>query len=320
MANFWQLLPKPFLVQAPMDDVTDFVFREIIGQIAKPDVFFTEFTSADGLFSKGHDVVMRKLKYSENQRPIVAQIWGKNPEYLYKASGLVRDLGFDGVDINMGCPDKSIMRSGAGGSLIGNCDLAREIIDSVKNGAGNLSVSVKTRLGYDGVITEDWIGFLLEQNLDAITIHGRTAKQMSKGEANWEEVGKAVKLKNKISPKTILIGNGDILNYCAAKKMFDDFDVDGIMIGRGLFSDPWVFEKTPKVNLHAREEYVGILLEHLRLHNETWGNTKNFAIMKKFFKMYIKDFAGANELRQNLMESTNSMQVEEILLQKLITV
>ncbi len=313
MANFWQLLPKPFLVMAPMDDVTDFVFREIISQIAKPDVFFTEFTSADGLFSKGHDVVIRKLKFSENQRPVVAQIWGKDPKILLKASELVRDLGFDGVDINMGCPDKSIMRNGAGGGLIGNYNLVKELISAVKAGAGDMSVSVKTRLGYDCVITEDWIGFLLEQDIAAITVHGRTAKQMSKGDANWKEVGVAVKLKNKISPNTILVGNGDIGSYNNAKKMFDDFGVDGIMIGRGIFTNPWIFNKTTDVDLHNRDEYVGILLKHMRLHNKTWGNTKNFAIMKKFFKMYIKDFAGANQLRQDLMDCENSSQVEKLI-------
>ncbi len=252
MSNFWPKLPKPFLVLAPMENVTDYVFREVIAKVAKPDVFFTEFTSADGLFSKGREVVIRKLQYSQLQRPIVAQIWGKEPENFYKASQLVKDLKFDGLDINMGCPDRGIVKNGAGAGLVGNYSLTKEIINAVKKGSGNLAISVKTRLGQENIITERWIEFLLEQDIDALTIHGRTAKQMSKGEASWEAVGKGVKIKNKISPKTILIGNGDIGSYEQAKDKHDTYGVDGIMIGRGIFSNPWIFEKSQKLKIHHK--------------------------------------------------------------------
>ncbi|MDO8487121.1 MAG: tRNA-dihydrouridine synthase [Candidatus Curtissbacteria bacterium] len=309
MLNFWQKLPKPFLALAPLDDVTDVVFREIIAGIAKPDVFYTEFTSADGLCSKGKVKLLQKFKYTENQRPIVAQIWGKTPENLYKAAKLVKDLKFDGVDINMGCPDKTVMKQGCGASLIGNNNLTKEIIDSVKRGAKNLPVSIKTRLGAGSIITKDWIGFLLDQKLDALIIHARTAAQMSQVPANWQEIGRAVKLKNKISPKTILIGNGDILSFPQALQMHKTYGVDGVMIGRGIFANPWVFEKTTKV--HAREEYLELLLKHLTLFEETWGKTKNYQVMKKFFKMYIHSFEGANQLRQQLMETTSNQQAAQ---------
>lgn len=313
MSNFWPKLPKPFLVLAPMENVTDYVFREVIAKVAKPDVFFTEFTSADGLFSKGREVVIRKLQYSQLQRPIVAQIWGKEPENFYKASQLVKDLKFDGLDINMGCPDRGIVKNGAGAGLVGNYSLTKEIINAVKKGSGNLAISVKTRLGQENIITERWIEFLLEQDIDALTIHGRTAKQMSKGEASWEAVGKGVKIKNKISPKTILIGNGDIGSYEQAKDKHDTYGVDGIMIGRGIFSNPWIFEKSQKLKIHHKKQYIEILTSHLKLQEKHWGQEKHFDVMKKFFKMYIKDFAGANELRQKLMETTNSNQAKKIL-------
>ncbi len=317
MYNFWQNLPKPFFILAPMENVTDFVFREIIAQEAKPDVIFTEFTSADGLFSKGRNQTIHKLKYSPIQRPIVAQIWGNNPQKMYSAAKLVQDLKFDGIDINMGCPDRGIIRKGAGAGLIGNYKLTKEIIEAVKKGAPNLPLSIKTRIGLDTVITEEWIGYLLRQKIHALTVHGRTAKQMSKGKANWKEVHRTTWIKDKISPNTVLIGNGDITSYEQATKIYDTYSVDGIMIGRGIFANPWIFAPHDNSKARSRQQYVELLLRHLKLQEETWGSTKHFDVMKKFFKMYINNFKGANLLRQKLMETTNSTQVEKILLTNL---
>jgi len=314
MANFWKLLPKSFLVLAPMEDVTDVVFREIVAkELARPDVFFTEFTSADGLFSEGRAKTIPRFKYSEKQRPIVAQIWGKNPENLYKAAQLVHQLKFDGIDINMACPDKAVLKKGCGGALIQNQTLAKQSIEAVREGSKDLPVSVKTRLGFDSIITEEWVTFLLRQKIDALTIHGRTVTQMSKGEANWDEIGKAVKIKNKIAPETVLIGNGDVKSFEEALVLNKKYGVEGIMIGRGIFSNPWVFERTVGPQIHSKEKYIKILLKHLALHDQTWGDTKHFDTLKKFFKMYIKNFAGANELRQKLMECKNSSEVRTIL-------
>ena len=303
MSDFWKDISKPITVLAPMDDVTDLVFRETISRIAKPDVMFTEFTSAEALCSIGKDKVARKLSYSENQRPIVAQIWGSNPEAFIKAAIYIKELGLDGIDINMGCPDKYIMKKGSGAALVKNKKLAEELINAVKDGAPTLSLSIKTRLDNDQNLTEEWISFLLEQSINALTLHARTAKDLSKVPTNWDEIGKAVKLKNKINPEVTIIGNGDVRSYKEIVEKFNVYGVDGVMVGRGIFHNPWLFDKSETTKVHSKKEYFELLKEHTKLFNETWDDSKNFAVMKKFFKMYIKDFRGANKLRQQLMET-----------------
>lgn len=309
MENFWKNLKKPFLVLAPMEDVTDYAFREIIAKTEKPDVFYTEFVSADGLLSKGKEFALQKLKYSENQRPIVAQLWGKNPENIRKAAAIILDLKFDGLDINMGCPIRAVTSRGSGAGLIGNYQLVEEIISAAREGSSGITLSVKTRLGFKEIITEEWLGFLLKQKLDALVIHARTASQMSKGEALWDELGKVVALKNDIAPETVIVGNGDIQSYSQAVEAHNKHGVDGVMIGRGIFGNPWVFDKSDSPKAHSRSEYLNLLRSHLRLFSETWGGSKNFAVMKKFFKMYIKDSEGDNRLRQRLLECRNNEEV-----------
>lgn len=310
MSNFWLELSKPFTVLAPMDDVTDNVFRQIVMVAARPDVFFTEFTSADGLVFNSHGIPLRKLKFTPEQHPIVAQIWGQTPQNLGKAAKIIADLGFDGIDINMGCPIREVIKKGAGAGLIGNYDLAKEIIDEVKKEAGKIPVSVKTRLGNKENIRGEWIKFLLEQDIAALTVHGRIAKQMSKGEANWEEIGKVVEIRNQIAPKTLIIGNGDIESYTEVIGMNKKYGVDGVMIGRGIFVNPWVFDK--KEMKHKKEDYINLLNCHIDLFEKTWGDSKNFNILKKFFKMYIKGFKGANKFRQNLMETKSLAEIKKL--------
>ena len=294
-----------------MEDVTDHVFREILAEIAPPDVFFTEFTSAEGLCSAGYEKVASRLRYSEKQRPIVAQIWGVTPEKLRDAAKIVKKLGFDGIDINMGCPDKAVVKIGAGSALIENFDLASELIDAVKEGAKNIPVSVKTRTGFNKIITEDWTEFLLKQGIQALTIHGRTKKQMSKATASWEEIAKAVKVRDKVSPETVIIGNGDVLDYSDALDKANKSGVGGVMIGRGIFADPWVFAKDLIPKIRTTEEKINLLLKHAELFEITWGVQKNFAIMKKFFKIYVRDFEGSSELRQLLMKCTSFEEVKD---------
>lgn len=243
MTNFWQGLPKPFLVLPPMEDVTDFVFREMFLILPHPDVLFTEFTSAEGIIYGEHERVMQRLKYSKEQHPIVAQIWGNKPEILYKASEIVSNLGFDGIDINMGCPDRIVVKNNCGAGLIGNYNLVGEIINAVKEGSKNISLSVKTRIAKNSIETEKWATFLLEQKINALTIHGRTVSQKFTTPANWEEIGKIVELKNKIATDTVIIGNGDINDYTDTLRMYEKYSIDGAMIGRGIFSNPWAFEK-----------------------------------------------------------------------------
>jgi len=310
MVNFWEKLKKPFTVLAPMEDVTGFVFREIIAETARPDIFFTEFTNVTGLLSEGKEYVERRLKYSEKQRPIVAQIWGSEPKDYYEAAKYIVSLGFDGIDINMGCPQKAVVKHKSGAALIKYPELTKEIVEATKKGGSGLPISVKTRIGYDKVETTQWATHLLKQGLAALTIHGRTRKQMSKGKADWKEIKKAVEIKNEIAPNTLIVGNGDVNNAKEAEEKAKEYGVDGVMIGRGVFTNPWAFEKEAKE--HSKKEYLRLLLKHTKLFEETWGEKKNFAIMKKFFKIYVRDFDGASELRQKLMECENYTQVKNL--------
>lgn len=305
MNNFWIKIPKPFSVLAPMENVTDYVFREIMStEVPKPDVLFTEFTNVDALSSSGYEKTIHRFKFSSKQHPIVAQIWGTNPEHFTKAAQIAEKLGFDGIDINMGCPVRAVIKIGACSALINNRPLVKDIIKATRKGTKKLPVSVKTRIGFKDVQTEEWISFLLEQEIDALTIHGRTAKQMSDVPANWEEIAKAVKIKNEISPNTIVIGNGDAKSQSDIQEKHDKYGVDGVMVGRGIFSNPWIFEKEEKE--HGWEDYKKVLLKHLELYDQTMHYDK----LKKFFKMYVNSFEGAGDLRAKLMETKN---VEEAL-------
>ena len=313
MSNFWTKLQKPFTVLAPMDDVTDNVFRQVILSAARPDVFFTEFSNADGLVHGANGIPLRKLNFTPDQHPIVAQIWGTDPKKMEKAAKMVKSLGFDGIDINMGCPVKEVVKKGAGAGLIGSYELAGELINAVKKGSEDLPVSIKTRLGKNENIAKDWATFLLKEGIAALTVHGRIAKQMSRGEANWDEIGKIVKIKDEIAPKTLIIGNGDVRNFAEVILKRKNYGVDGVMIGRGVFANPWVFDKNQEAKLHTKEDYISLLNKHIKLFETTWGETKNFAIIKKFFKMYIKDFRGANALRIKLMDAENFEEVRKLL-------
>ena len=315
MSNFWEKLPKPFFILAPMEDVTDFAFRETVTTVLpRPHVFFTEFTSADALDSKGREVALTKFKFSETQRPIVAQIWGSTPEKMFKAAQTVASLNFDGVDINMGCPERNVVKSGLGCALSDTPQLAKEMIAAVKEGAPDLPLSVKTRLGNKKNIADTWIPFLLEQKLAALTIHGRIGKQMSEGLADWDEIGKAVPLKNDISSETLIIGNGDVESVAEGIEKADKYGLDGIMIGRGIFHNPWVFDPLSTTLQPGKDEYIQVLLHHLQIFEDTWRDTKNFAIMKKFCKMYINGFHGAGELSGKLMESKSCEEMRKLLI------
>ena len=313
MKNFWEKLTKPFTAMAPMDDVTDNVFRQVILRSGRPDVIFTEFANVDGLIHGANGIPLGKLAFTPDQHPIVAQIWGTDVLNMEKAARMVAKLGFDGIDINMGCPVREVVKKGAGAGLIGNYELAGALIDAVKKGAGKLPVSVKTRLGNKTNIAEEWVAFLLKKDLAAITIHARTAKQMSKRPADWEEIGKIVEMRNKIAPETLIIGNGDVTSYKSVLEMREKYGVDGVMIGRGVFANPWVFVKNTDKDTHTKKEYLDMLAFHLDLFEKTYKGRKNFAVLKKFFKMYIKGFRGANALRINLMETKSVKEARKML-------
>lgn len=313
MKNFWKDLPKPFFALAPMDDVTDTVFRQIVISCGKPDVFFTEFVSCDGLCSAGKEKLLSKLKFNGIERPIVAQIWGTKPENFFQTAKLVQELGFDGVDINMGCPDRSVLKTGGGGATIKDQKLAKEVILAVKEGARGLPISVKTRIGFEKIQTEEWVGFLLELGLNALTVHGRTVRELSKVPTHWEEIGKVVELRNQMKLETMILGNGDIESYEEGLDRSQQFGVDGIMVGRGIFNNLWIFNSQVYPQDITPEKRLEVLLKHVRLFDMVWGNSKNFAILKKFFKAYVNSFKGASELRGKLMETSSAQEVEEVL-------
>jgi len=309
--NFWQGIPKPFFALAPMDEVTDVVFRNVVAKIGKPDVFFTEFTNVDGLCSAGREKLLPRLKIGKSDHPIVAQIWGKNPGNFYSVSKELVKMGFDGIDINMGCPEKGICKNGCCSALIENQQLAKQIIVATKKGAGKLPVSVKTRIGFKSIQTNEWIGFLLNQNLAALTIHGRTAREMSKGSAHWDEIKKAVKLRDELNSKTLIIGNGDVVDRKDGLEKVRETGVDGIMIGRGIFKNLWCFKKTlPKM---TQKQMLKLLVNHAKLFDKTWGESKNFQILRKFFKIYVSDFRASHKLRMKLMEVNNFKELERII-------
>lgn len=350
MKDFWQDLSRPFFVLAPMDDVTDYPFRKIVAACARPDVFFTEFVNTDGLCSKGRDVVMRRLKFDETEHPIVAQIWGTNPENYYRSAKIIASLGFDGIDINMGCPVRKVVSRGSCSALIENHKLAGEIIQATQEGAGlapdgsRLPVSVKTRIGLKVEKTEEWVGFLLTTGISALTIHARTAREESKVPARWEEIGKAADLRDKMKVDTLIIGNGDVMSREEGLEKVEKYGVDGVMIGRGIFQNPWVFESNqagpapeqpqthptlgptpvsgaprsvspatePVQPHHSEKERLGVLLDHMNLFEKTWGRRKNFHLLKKFFKIYVRDFDGSSELRAKLMECEDGSSVREV--------
>lgn len=312
MKNFWHELPKPLFILAPMEDVTDTVLRQVIARCGKPGVFFTEFTNVEGMFSNGVRQVTQRLRYTEAERPIVAQIWGTRPENFFKAAKKLFDLGFDGIDLNMGCPASGVMQKGACSGLINNRPLAKEIIDATQQGAaGVIPVSVKTRLGFRAIDFE-WIAFVLEQKLSALTVHARTVSEMSKVPAHWDSLKTVVDLRNAMQPTTLVIGNGDVKSLEDAKQKVAATGVDGIMIGRGIFDNPYLFSGTTTLSEKSPEEKLHLLLEHMRLWQDTWGNTKHFPILRKFFKVYANGFPGAQELRMQLMETQTPEETEHL--------
>ncbi|MEK9181309.1 MAG: tRNA-dihydrouridine synthase [Patescibacteria group bacterium] len=308
--GFWEKLPKPFFALAPMADVTDLAFRQMFVRYGKPDVMFTEFVSTDGLCSAGRDNLLKDLRYFENERPIVAQIWGTKPENFTRAVKILKKLKFDGVDINMGCPKPKEIKNGACAALIRNPKLALKIIAETKRAAGTMPVSIKTRIGFKEIQTESWIGKLLKTQPAAITIHCRTAAEMSKVPARWEEIARAVKIRNKLNSRTLIVGNGDVATLEEGKKRAAETGADGVMVGRGAFGNPWFFDRNASLGEIGMSEKLNAMLEHAHLFEKLFKGKKNFAVMKKHFKAYAAGFPGARELRVKLMATENVENVE----------
>ena len=315
---FWNNLPKPFFAMAPMADVTDVAFRALVAKRGKPDIFWTEFVSADGLyhtcesqtFTKETNPLLRDLQFTPDQRPVVAQIFSSKPEMIAYATRLVAELGFDGVDINMGCPDRSIEKQGAGASLIKNPKLAVEIIRTAKE-SSSLPVSVKTRIGYNKELLDEWLPALLSANPAAITLHLRTRKEMSFVPADWELMKKAVEIRNRVNPSVLLIGNGDVQDLEDARIKIADSGCDGVMLGRAMFGNPWVFAGRKSEDTPLAEKLAALI--ELAHGFEKLSPPKHFAILKKHIKAFVTGFPGAAGLRAKLMEANFVAELERIL-------
>jgi len=311
MTNFWKTLDAPIFILAPMDAVTDTVFRHVVASASAPDVYFTEFTNATGWARAGDRAIGMRLVRTDDEKPIVAQLWGADPESMAKLAKHCAELGYDGIDLNTGCPDSSATKSGAGAAMIQNPELTSQMIAAMKE--SGLPVSVKCRLGYSHIDEmEAWISHLLRQDIAALTVHLRTKKEMSKVDAHWELMPRIKQLRDEIAPQTLLIGNGDVRDRAHGLELIKQTGIDGIMIGRGIFHNPFTFEKTPRT--HSREELLGLLNFQLDLHDQydTDGKRK-FDPLKRFFKIYMREFDGAAELRDRLMHTKNTAEVRAVL-------
>ena len=311
--NFWNELPRPFFILAPMEAVTDVVFRHVIASAARPDIFFTEFTNASSYCSeKGIHSTRGRLAFTSDEHPMVAQIWGNKPaEFAQMTKGLA-EMGYKGIDINMGCPDKSVVKGGAGSGLIRTPELAAELITAAKE--GGLPVSVKTRLGYSSTDEwRDWLTHILKQDVVNLTIHLRTRKEMSKVDAHYEMIPAIKALRDEIAPQTLLTINGDVRDREHGLELVEKYGVDGVMIGRGIFHNPFAFEVEKRE--HNREELLGLLRLQLDLHDKYSAElgARNFDPLKRFFKIYVREFEGASELRDKLMHTKNTDEVRKIL-------
>jgi tRNA-dihydrouridine synthase len=312
--SFWSDLPRPFFILAPMEAVTDVVFRHVIAHAARPDIFFTEFTNASSYCSPaGIHSTRGRLAFTPDEQPMVAQIWGNKPEEFAAMARGLADMGYQGIDINMGCPDKSVVKGGAGSGLIRTPEIASELIAAAKT--AGLPVSVKTRLGYSR--TDEWhawLTHLLQQDIANLTIHLRTRKEMSKVDAHFELIPEIKKLRDQIAPRTLLTINGDIRDRQHGEELAEKYGVDGIMIGRGIFSNPFAFETAPQQR--SRDELLGLLRLHLDLFDKYSKELepRRFEPLKRFFKIYIRDFAGASELREKLMHTKSTDEVRKIIL------
>ena len=310
--NFWRELPRPFFILAPMEDVTDIVFRHVVSEAARPDVFFTEFTNTDSYcHPNGRQSVRGRLTFSEDEQPIVAHIWGDKPQHFREMSNGMAEMGFSGIDLNMGCPVDNVVKNGKGSGLILRPETAAEIIQAAK--AGGLPVSVKTRLGYYEIEEwKVWLKHVLEQDIANLSIHLRTRKEMSNVDAHWELIEAIKTMRDAVAPQTLLTINGDIPDRQKGLELAAKYGVDGIMIGRGIFNNPFAFEKEPRE--HTSKELLDLLRLHLTLFDTYSKNeTKRFKSLHRFFKIYVRGIRGASELRNKLMQTQSTDEVRALL-------
>lgn len=307
--SIWTDLPKPIVALAPMEDVTDVAFRQIVEEVAPADLYFTEFMNVDAYGTKGWPNVSRRLQKRDEETKLIAQIWGSDLDKFTAVAKELQERGFAGIDINMGCPVKKVVARNQGGGIIRVPEKASQVIKAVQAGAGDLPVSVKTRIGIEKIITEAWVTHLLQHDLAALTIHARTVKEQSAVPAHWDQVALAVQLRDKLAPNTILLGNGDVQDRQHAERLCKETGADGVMIGRGIFHNIAAF--APTATQLSPEESLKVAKRHFELYKEYKPSTP-FGAFKKFFKVYIHGFDGAAELRTKLNQTQSKEEIEAI--------
>lgn len=321
-------LKKPFLVLAPMYDVTDTVFRQIISEIAPPDFTMSEFVNVDGLASEGRKKLLPKIVYDPSEAPMIYQFWGKRPENYKKITQQVFDYSLTdsantqagrdklseagqkkiiGVDINMGCPDKAVVKNGCCSALINDHALAEEIIEAAREGiAGRGALSVKTRLGFSSIDLK-WIEFLLSKKLNMLSVHLRTAKEMSKVPAHFEALKEIITLRDKLAPDTLIVANGDIIDRQHGMELYDQYGIDGVMIGRGVFHNPFALSEKAEWETYGPLKRLELYSRHVELFKSVWKkNERPIVTLNKFCKIYVNGFDGAKEMRDDLMHSKDA--------------
>jgi tRNA-dihydrouridine synthase B len=343
-SSFWQKLAEPIIGLSPMDGVTDFPFRHITKKYGNPDIIYTEFASVEGICHNAKQL-LRDFLYDETQRPIIAQVYGTTPKFFRQTAVILCEMGFDGIDINMGCPAKNVAHSGAGAALIKTPKLAQEIIKETKAGIQDwlngmtsrdcpdispeiaeevqkrhselpteyqqrrlLPVSVKTRIGYEAPVINEWISTLVESDLATIALHGRTLKQHYGGQASWEAIGQAAEIVHTTS--TLILGNGDIKSLEDAHEKIRTFKTDGALLGRATMGNPMIFQKST-----LQKPALDIALEHAQLFEKTYQSHEkyNFLPMRKHLGWYVHDIPNAAQIRQEIYKSNNSVEFQAIL-------
>lgn len=359
--TFWHKIPKPIIGLSPMDGITDASFRYITAAHGGADVTITEFVNVETAFYAPQTLI-KDFTYSEVERPVVAQIYGHTPEMFYKVAHIACELGFDGLDINMGCPAKKVAAKGSGAALIRTPELAQSLIRTVTQGITDWShgqtlgrlkihpeliekvklanrlrtgwetppvrnaipVSVKTRLGFDRVVIDEWIRTLLEERLAAISLHGRTLKQQYKGNADWEAIAQAVAAAR--GSRTLILGNGDLRDINDIYRRVRETGVDGVLVGRAAQGNPWLFRGKEHVKQALRsggavslpntpvslEQRFNVIIEHARHFEKHWGS-QCFVGMRKHLAWYCRATPRAAELRAQMVRLNNVNELMQCL-------
>jgi len=307
--SIWNDRPKPIVALAPMEDVTDIAFRQIVEEVAPADLYFTEFMNVDAWGTKGWPNVSRRIKKQDSETKLIAQIWGSDLKKFTAVATELKKRGFAGIDINMGCPVKKVVARNQGGGIIRVPEKASQVIKAVQAGAGDLPVSVKTRIGVDEIVTEAWVAHLLQHDLAALTIHARTVKEQSSVPAHWDQVALAVKLRDKLTPNTLILGNGDVEDRQHAEARCQETGADGVMIGRGIFHNIAAFAKEP--TKLSPKQLLAIAKRHFELY-DLYKPSTPFGAFKKFFRVYVQGFDGAADLRTRLNHTKSKQEIRAI--------